>query len=111
MNDAELEQLLDDLESDRVERKESVSDGQRMQKHRLKGCDVAVVVVGPADAPPVRLKGVAWVRVGPRRAIASPQEERLLAERRRHHPQGTGVLNHGCIPTSPMPTRARRAPT
>jgi ATP-dependent DNA helicase RecG len=46
----------------------------------LKGDDVAVVLVQPADAPPVRFKGTVWIRVGPRRAIASPQEERILAE-------------------------------
>ena len=54
-----------------------------VQKRHLKGHDVAVVLVHPADAPPVRFKGTVWVRIGPRRAIASPQEERMLAERRR----------------------------
>lgn len=144
MTDAELEQLLDDLESDRVERKESTNDGDKIrqaicafandlpdhrqpgvlfigvddegrpvglsitdqllqnlasiradgnvlplpsltvQKRTLKGRDVAVVLVQPADAPPVRLKGTVWVRVGPRRAIANPDEERRLNERRRY---------------------------
>lgn len=144
MTDKELEQLLDDLESDRVERKESAAEGDKIrqaicafandlpghgqpgvllvgvdddgrptglnvtdrflqnlasirsdgnilpvpaltvQKRTLKGQDVAVVLVHPAEAPPVRFKGTVWVRVGPRRAIASPQEERILAERRRH---------------------------
>ncbi len=144
MTDAELEQLLDNLESDRVERKESTADGDKIrqaicafandlpgqgqpgvlfvgadddgrptglavtdqllqnlasirsdgnilplpaltvQKRTLKGQDVAVVLVHPADAPPVRFKGTVWVRIGPRRAIASAQEERILAERRRH---------------------------
>ncbi|MEW6219889.1 MAG: ATP-binding protein [Thermodesulfobacteriota bacterium] len=54
-----------------------------VEKRRLRGVDVAVVTVKPADAPPVRYKGVVWVRIGPRRAVASPQEERLLAERNR----------------------------
>lgn len=144
MDDHELESLLDDIESDRVERKESMSDGDNIrqalcafandlpghgkpgvlfvgvddegtptgltvtdqllqnlasmrgdgnllpfpamtvQKRRLKGKDVAVVLVQPADSPPVRFKGTVWVRVGPRRAIASPQEERILAEKRRY---------------------------
>lgn len=144
MTDEELELLLDDIESDRVERKESLTDGDKIrqaicafandlpghnlpgvlfvgvndkgepvgldvtdqllqnlasmrsdgnilplpsmtvQKRRLKGSDVAIVLVQPADAPPVRFKGTAWIRVGPRRAVASPQEERLLTERRRH---------------------------
>lgn len=145
MTDAELEIMLGDLESDRVERKESAGDADKLrqaicafandlpnhgkpgvlfigvrdngqpsgldvtdqlllmlanmrsdgnilplpaitvQKRQFKGATVAVVEVLPADAPPVRFKGTAWVRVGPRRAIASPQEERMLTERRRYH--------------------------
>ncbi len=143
MDDSELERLLGDIESDRVERKESASDGDKLrqaicafandlpgharpgvlfvgvgddgkcaqlaisdqllktlaamrddgnivpipglvvQKRVLLGCEVAVIIVHPADAPPVRYKGRVWVRVGPRRAIATPDEERRLAERRR----------------------------
>lgn len=44
--------------------------------------ELAVVEVTPADLPPVRYKGQVWVRVGPRKAIASEHEERMLAERR-----------------------------
>jgi len=139
----ELEALLSDLESDRVERKESAADGDRIrqaicafandlpdhrkpgvlfigarddgsssgvqiterlllklsqmrddgnivplpsmtvQKVYVGGSERAVVVVQPSDAPPVRHKGRVWIRVGPRRAIASPQEERILTEKRR----------------------------
>jgi ATP-dependent DNA helicase RecG len=43
---------------------------------------VAVVEVLPSDLPPVRYKGQVWIRVGPRRAIASETEERILTERR-----------------------------
>ncbi len=43
---------------------------------------VGVVEVLPSDLPPVRYKGQVWIRVGPRRAIASESEERILAERR-----------------------------
>ncbi len=53
---------------------------QRLTTER--GEDVAVVEVLPSDLPPVRYKGQVWIRVGPRRAIASEQEERILAERR-----------------------------
>src|ERR1035441_3980423 len=130
MTDAELERLLDDLESDRVERKQSLSDADRireaicafandMPNHQLPGlvfigakddgsgaglkitdelllrlsdmrsdgntlpvpsmtvqkrtlheCEMAVVAVEPSDAPPVRLRGRTWIRVGPRRAVA-----------------------------------------
>jgi ATP-dependent DNA helicase RecG len=143
MTDNELEALLDDLESDRIERKESVSDGDRIrqaicafandlpdhhqpgilfigandrgqaaglpitdqllttlsnmrsdgnilpissmtvEKRTLKGREMAVVFVQPSDSPPVRFKGTVWIRVGPSRAIASPDDERRLNEKRR----------------------------
>lgn len=143
MTDVELEALLNDIESDRVERKESAADGDRIrqaicafandlpghgrpgvlfigandtgdpvglavtdqmlqdlasmrgdgnivpfpsldvQKRRLKGRDVAVVLVHPSSAPPVRFKGAVWIRSGPRRGIANPDDERRLGEKRR----------------------------
>lgn len=144
MTDAELEALMDDIESDRVERKESMSDKDKIrqaicafandlpghgrpgvlfvgvndegdpvglditdqtlqdlasmrgdgnilsfpsidvQKRVLGGHEVAVVIVHPSDAPPVRFKGVVWIRSGPRRGIANPDDERRLCEKRRH---------------------------
>lgn len=51
-------------------------------KFTFEGGDVAVVEVFPSDLPPVRYKGRVYVRVGPRKAIASEQEERVLSERR-----------------------------
>ena len=143
MTDGELEQLLDGLESDCVELKESVNDGDGIrqvicafandlpdhnspgvlfigvddrgsptgmaitdqmlqnlasmrgdgnilpfpsldvQKRRLKGLDVAVVFVHPSAALPVRFKGTIWIRSGPRRGIANPDDERRLNEKRR----------------------------
>ena len=58
-----------------------------MSVHRktLHGCEVAVVIVEPSDAPPVRFEGRVWIRVGPRRALATVEEERRLNERRRAH--------------------------
>ena len=53
-------------------------------RHRLAGGDVAVVTVTPSDSPPVRYRGRIWVRVRPRRALASAQDERILTEKRRH---------------------------
>ena len=142
MDDRELEVFLKDIESDRVERKASIternkirqavcafandlpnhrqpgvifiganddggcanfsitdellrtladirSDGNilpfpmmTVQKKTLEGCDLAVIIVSPSDAPPVRYKGRVWIRVGPRRAIATAEEERRLAEKR-----------------------------
>jgi ATP-dependent DNA helicase RecG len=53
-----------------------------VSKCSLPDGDVAVVEVLPSDLPPVRYKGQVWLRVGPRKAIASEQEERILIERR-----------------------------
>ncbi len=51
-------------------------------RFQLEGGQVAVVEVQPSDLPPVRYKGQVWIRVGPRKAIANDQEERILIERR-----------------------------
>ena len=145
-SNAELETLLDDLESDRAERKESwkgetpdtsrqtvcafandlpdhrkpgvlfvgakddgtssrlvvtdellrtlsdiKTDGNILpppsilvEKRALKGAEMAVIAVLPADAPPVKYKGRIWVRFGPRRGIATAQDERILSEKRRY---------------------------
>jgi ATP-dependent DNA helicase RecG len=54
-----------------------------VRKRRLGNCDVAVIEVQPASAPPVRYQGRVWVKVGPTVRQATPDEERQLAERRR----------------------------
>ncbi|NES21856.1 MAG: hypothetical protein F6K41_23765 [Symploca sp. SIO3E6] len=54
-----------------------------VQKRTIGGCELAVIVVKPSDAPPVRFNGRVWVRVGPRRATATREEEGRLAEKRR----------------------------
>ena len=53
-----------------------------VSRFELEGGQVAVVEVHPSDLPPVRYKGQVWVRIGPRKAIASEQDERILMERR-----------------------------
>lgn len=143
MNDQELLEVLTDIESDRVERKASLAEPDRireaicafandMPNHRLpgvvfvgvndngtcanyaitdqllrnlsdmrsdgntlpfpsivvekktlNGCELAVVIVQPSYDPPVRFRGRTWIRVGPRRAIATAEEERRLMEKRR----------------------------
>jgi ATP-dependent DNA helicase RecG len=143
MNDQELEALLDDCESDRSERKESLSNPDKIrkticafandmpnhqlpgvifvgvhdngksawlnitdqllitlsnmrsdgnilpfptmavQKRILRGAAVVVVIVEPSDAPPVRVRGRTWIRVGSRLSVATPEDERRLAEKRR----------------------------
>ena len=52
-------------------------------KRNLGGCDVAVIQVAPSDNPPVKMDGRCWIRTGPRRAQANPEEERRLTEKRR----------------------------
>lgn len=141
LSSAELERLMADVESDLVERKESLADTDRIRQvicafandlpgHRrpgylfvgvsdaglpvglpitdqllrtlsdmrsdgnilpvpslnvqrmvLQGVPVAVLEVYPSEMPPVRFKGQVWIRVGPRRAIATIEEERRLTER------------------------------
>ena len=142
MDDTEIIALLQNLETDQVERKEALSDPDRvcqaicafandLPDHRsagvigigiddagapvglevtddlllrlaqmrdnggiypfpsmtvsrlvIDGAQVAVVVVQPSTSPPVQYKGRTWIRVGPRRATATPEEESRLAERR-----------------------------
>lgn len=55
-----------------------------VEKRSLGGHDMAVVTVWPCDTPPARFKGRIHVRWGPRRGLASAQDERILNERRRH---------------------------
>ncbi len=50
-------------------------------RKNIDGCTVAVVEVAPSTQPPVRLDGRTWIRVGPRRAIATVEEERRLTEK------------------------------
>ena len=54
-----------------------------VEKRRLGGADFAVITVWPCDTPPVRYQGRIHVRWGPRRGLASAQDERILNERRR----------------------------
>lgn len=59
-----------------------------IRKQALTGGEVAVVTVYPSDSPPVRCRGVVHVRNGPRRGVATAQDERVLNEKRRYgtHP-------------------------
>ena len=67
-------------------------------RFELDGGQVAVVEVLPSDLPPVRYKGQVWLRVGPRKAIASEQEERVLMERR--------IANARSFDATPVPDAA-----
>ena len=46
--------------------------------------DLLVAEVTPSLAPPVRYRGRTFIRIGPRRDIATEAEERILTERRPH---------------------------
>lgn len=52
-----------------------------VHRRRIRECDVLTIEVQPAVAPPVRLSGVVWIRVGPTNQKATPQEEQRLVER------------------------------
>ena len=68
-----------------------------VEKRSLPEGDLVVVEVQPSDMPPLRYRGRVWVRRGPRRSIASEQEERILTERRRHHARSFDLLPcRGC---------------
>lgn len=54
-----------------------------VRRSLLDGVAIAVVEVQPSSSPPVRLRGRTHVRVGPRKGIATREEERILTERRR----------------------------
>ena len=54
-----------------------------VEKRTLLDGDVAVVIVQPSDSPPVRCRGRIHIRIGPRRGIATVQDERILNEKRR----------------------------
>jgi len=55
-----------------------------VEKKHLRGRDMAVITVWPCDTPPARFKGRIHVRWGPRRGLATAQDERILNERRRY---------------------------
>lgn len=58
-----------------------------VEQRQLRGHEFAVITVLPCDTPPARYKGRIHVRWGPRRGLATAQDERILNERRRHRDQ------------------------
>lgn len=53
-----------------------------VERFELEGGDLLVVEVSPALVPPVRYRGRTFIRIGPRRDIATESEERVLLEKR-----------------------------
>ena len=69
-------------------------------KRTLQGKDFALVIVEPSNSPPVRYKGTIHIRIGPRRGIATAQDERILNEKRRH---GDRPFDVAPIPNAGLP--------
>ena len=76
------DQLLKDLGAIRSDGNILPQPAMTVSKFKLEDGEIAVVEVIPSDLPPVRYKGSVWIRVGPRKARANEQEERILFERR-----------------------------
>ena len=55
-----------------------------VEKRLLQGKEVVVIKVEPSNSPPVRCRGAIHIRTGPRRDIATAQDERILNEKRRY---------------------------
>ena len=51
----------------------------------VQGGDIIVITVQPSLDPPVRYRGRCYIRIGPRKGIATKAEEDLLAERRQYY--------------------------
>lgn len=56
----------------------------QVEKRTIRGNDIAIVTVQPSFSPPVKHKGLIWIRIGPRRGIATSEDERILNEKRRY---------------------------
>ena len=74
-----LQQLADMKTDGNILPPPTLSVGKRM----LQGKEIALVIVEPSNSPPVRCKGTIHIRIGPRRGIATAQDERVLNEKRR----------------------------
>ncbi len=53
-----------------------------VEKFSFDDGDVLVAEVQPSEFPPVRYRGRVWVRVGPRKSMATEAEVKILTERR-----------------------------
>ena len=53
-----------------------------VERFVLDGGELLVAEVKPSEYPPVRYRGRVWVRVGPRKSVATEAEEKILTERR-----------------------------
>jgi ATP-dependent DNA helicase RecG len=56
-----------------------------VEKYILDGGEIALVEVFPSVFPPVRFKGITWIRTGPTKSRANEAEENRLIEKRASH--------------------------
>jgi ATP-dependent DNA helicase RecG len=83
-NIAVTDRLLQTLSDIKTDGKTGPPPTLTAERRVLKDAPMAIVTVWPADAPPVRYEGRIWIRIGPRRGLASAQDERILNEKRRY---------------------------
>lgn len=83
-NIAVTDRLLQTLSDIKTDGKTVPPPTLTVERRVLKDAPMALVTVWPADAPPVRYEGRIWIRIGPRRGLASAQDERTLNEKRRY---------------------------
>ena len=93
VTDALLRQLADTKTDGNIVPPPSLT----VEKRMLRCKDVAVVTVQPSNSPPVRYKRAIHIRIGPRRGIATAQDERILNEKRRY---GDRPFDLQSIPTA-----------
>jgi ATP-dependent DNA helicase RecG len=79
------DQLLQNLGALRSDGNIQPLPSMNVSRFVLPGGEVAVVEVLPSDLPPVRYKGRVCIRVGPRKGIATRQDEQVLTEKRIAH--------------------------
>lgn len=79
---AVTDELLRNLAAIRADGNVLPPPAMTVEKVVLPAGELAVVTVQPSTVPPVRYKGRVHIRIGPRKGIASEQEERILSERR-----------------------------
>ena len=77
------DELLKNIAAIRTDGNIQPQPSMTVEKVSLEEGDIVMVKVEPALFPPVRYKGRAWVRIGPRRGIANEADEHILLEKRR----------------------------
>lgn len=75
------DQLLQNLGGIKTDGKLQPQVSMTVEKVSLEEGDVAVVSVQPCQFTPVRYEGRIWIRNGPRKCIASEDDERRLLEK------------------------------